>query len=168
MTRGKYTSYSDEFRASAVLMLDTAGYPNTEGALTRVSEHLGIPINTLKAWFTGAHNPPPAKVRRRKKIDLQQAIRQELAGLFPQMEGKRIEASYKDLATAAGILIDKLQLIEGKPTGRVEWVNKLARDLDELPDDEYDAVIAEAQRIIAEAGAGNNQQLPEESDSAMG
>lgn len=39
--------YDDEFRASAVLMLEAAGYPDTEGALARVSELLGVPARIL-------------------------------------------------------------------------------------------------------------------------
>ena len=116
----QYRRYDDEFRASAVLMLEAAGYPEREGGLSQVAGHLDVPLSTLRGWFTGAHNPPPAKVRNQKKIDLREAIREELAGIFPAMAEKRQDATYRELATAAGILIDKDQLLSGQPTERQE------------------------------------------------
>lgn len=116
----KRRRYDDEFRASAVLMLEAAGYPGREGALSRVGGHLDVPLSTLRGWFTGAHNPPPAEVRKGKRIDLREAIRAELAGIFPAMAERRQEATYRELATAAGILIDKDQLLSGQPTERQE------------------------------------------------
>lgn len=121
----KRTPYDDEFRASAVLMLDAAGYPEREGALSHVSGHLGVARSTLRSWHDGTHNPVPANVRHKKSIDLVGAIQSELAGIFPAMEQRRIDASYRELATAAGILIDKIQLLTGKPTWRGEIIDLL-------------------------------------------
>ena len=118
--RGRRQHYDDEFRASAVLMLEAAGYPGQKGALSQVANRLSVPESTLRGWFSGAHNPPPAKVRAEKRIDLREAIREELAGIFPAMAERRQEATYRELATAAGILIDKDQLLSGQPTERQE------------------------------------------------
>ena len=129
--------HNDEFRASAVLMLEAAGYPDRKGALSQVSGRLGVPLSTLRGWFNGQHNPPPAKLRNEKRIDLLEAIRDELAEIFPAMAERRIDASYRELVTAAGILIDKQQLLTGKPTGaltlQVEYVNDW-RNNNEQPD----------------------------------
>lgn len=149
----KRPTYDDEFRANAVLMLQAAGYPDTEGALKRTAAHLRIQPRTLSRWARGEQNPPPDQVVNRKRVDLKDAIRDELANLFPAMAGARIEASYRDLATSAGILIDKLQLLEGKPTERIERIERL---LNELPEDEYNAVIAEAEEVIAESRRGHS------------
>jgi transposase-like protein len=46
--------YNDDFRASATLMLEAAGYPGRDGALSQVSGHLSVPRSTLRGWFTGA------------------------------------------------------------------------------------------------------------------
>ena len=116
----KQPKYDDEFRASALVMLEAAGYPDTLGAMERVAGHLGVPGRTLRRWYTGQSNPPPDKVVARKKIDLTQAVRHELSAIFADMEAKRGEASYRDLTIAAGVLIDKQQLLEGKPTGIIE------------------------------------------------
>ena len=106
-------------------MLEAAGYPEREGALSQVAGHLSVPESTLRGWFSGAHNPPPAKVRAKKKLDLVQAIRDELAGIFTAMPGRRGEATYRELATAVGILTDKLQLLTGQPTWRGEIIDLL-------------------------------------------
>ncbi len=120
--------YDDEFRASAILMAEAAGWPNSPGALDRTAAHLGIPRETLRRWCIGTSNPPPHKVVHRKRVDLVAAIKDELAAIFPAMETARDGASYKDLATAAAIFTDKLQLLEGKPTAINEERNGDARD----------------------------------------
>lgn len=122
----KRKQYDDKFRASAVVMLEAAGYPNEKGALTRVADHLGVPARTLSRWFHGEQNPPPDQTVSEKKGELRDYIKAELNGLFLAMPGVRPDATYKDLATAAGILIDKLQLLENKPTERVEHSGTLS------------------------------------------
>ncbi len=141
MAKRKRRQYDDQFRASAVVMLEAAGWPQQDGALTRVSKHLGIPHSTLRGWALGLHNPPPSNVRDEKRIDLRQAIRDELAAIFSDgdLADVRAEASYKDRMTAAAILVDKDQLLSGKPTERTEHMgevvmqdarDKLTRKLD--------------------------------------
>lgn len=123
-THRKRTRYDDAFRASAVLMLEAAGYPDREGALSQVSGRLGVPLSTLRGWFNGSHNPPPAQLRNEKKLDLVQAIKDELGEIFPALGGARQDANYRELVTAVGILTDKLQLLTGQPTERAEvYVN---------------------------------------------
>ena len=117
MTRRRY---DDKFRALAVLMLEAAGYPNQRGALEAVSRRLQMPRTTLRQWFDGSHNPPPAQVRHEKQIDLVQAIKDELQDILPEFAKARGDASYKDLVTAFAILVDKLQLLAGEPTENVQ------------------------------------------------
>jgi AcrR family transcriptional regulator len=133
-------------------MLEAAGYPDMEGALTRVAEHLGVPLSTIHRWFHKKQNPPPSQLVNEKRFDLVEAIKAEIANAFQEMSAARDQASYKDLTTAAAILIDKLQLLSGEPTARTETIT---RWLDELPQDEYDAVIAEAERIIQGSSGGD-------------
>ena len=116
----KRKSYDDKFRASAVVMLEAAGYPTEKGALQKVADNLGVPAMTISRWFKKSNNPAPNDLVNEKAIDLLEAIRHELGAVFGEMPNAREFASYKDLATAAGILIDKLQLLENKPTERVE------------------------------------------------
>ena len=108
--------YTDKQRAAAIAMLEGMGYPSKKGALKAVFDHTRIPMPTLYRWFHGLNNPVSSDLVNETKIDLVAAIKRELIDLFPAMAGTRDNASYKDMATSAGILIDKLQLLEGKPT----------------------------------------------------
>jgi len=144
--------YTDEFRANAVLMLEAAGYPDSDGALARTSRHLQVPHSTLRRWYWKTQNPPPSEMVQKKKIDLRAAIREEIEGILDYMGYAREDADYRALGTVFGIMVDKLQLLSGEPTARTETIT---RWLDELPQDEYDAVIAEAERIIGDGRGGN-------------
>lgn len=108
--------YSDEDVAVALAFLKAAGYPDTKGAMDKASRHTGVPRNTLRRWVRGEMHPVGSEVVARKTVDLASAIKNELAEIFPAMADARADASYKDLATAAAIFTDKLQLLEGKPT----------------------------------------------------
>lgn len=108
--------WTDEERASAVLMLEAAGYPQTKGALTRVADNLKIPATTLRRWHLGLSNPPPAETVKKKRIDLRKAIRDEIDAALNEMGMARQDASYRDLVTGVGILFDKLQLLNGDST----------------------------------------------------
>ena len=108
--------YTDKFRATAVVMLDAQGYPKLEGALSKVANHLDVPLSTLRGWWTAEHNPPPAELRNEKKGDLVALLENELRGALEAMPDKRPEASYRDLGTVSAIIVDKLQLLTGQPT----------------------------------------------------
>lgn len=108
--------YTDEERASLVVMLQAEGYPDKLGALKKVAEYAGMHENVLRRWWKGTQNPPPTTSVSHKKIDLSSAINDELIAIFTEMKTKREEADYRALGTVAGILFDKKQLLEGKPT----------------------------------------------------
>ena len=116
----KRKRYDDKFRASAVVMLEAAGYPGKLGALSSTAKHLGIPDRTLSRWYNAEQNPPPDKLVKEKRGELSDLLRREIDSALGAMDNARPDASYRDLGTVAGILIDKLQLITGKPTERSE------------------------------------------------
>ncbi len=132
--------WTDDERAGAKLMLEAAGYPQRKGALTQVANNLRIPATTLRRWHLGLSNPPPAETVKRKKIDLQQAIKDEIAAALVEMGSARADASYRDLGTVTGILIDKLQLLNGEPTA-----NTNQRIVIEYVDDED--IVAQAAAV---------------------
>lgn len=103
-------------------MLEAAGYPTEKGALTRVAEHLKVPARTLSRWFNGEQNPPPDQTVNEKKGEMTDWLRDEIAHAVTAMAKVREEASYRDIGTVLGILIDKLQLLSGAPTERKEYV----------------------------------------------
>jgi transposase-like protein len=112
--------YSDEFRSSAVLMLEAAGYPEKQGALMMVANHLSMPHATLSRWARNIQNPPPPDMVHEKRIDLVAELTELLGLTLKAAKGAVDEASYKELATAIGIYVDKLQLLSGGPTERQE------------------------------------------------
>ena len=116
----KHPRYDDEFRASAVLMLEAAGYPGP-GALSRVSGHLGVARSTLRSWADGSHNPPPPKVRHEKKRDFVADL-QHLLGLHIDAAADVVGDSgdLRAIDTGIGIIVNKLQLLTGQPTERAE------------------------------------------------
>lgn len=108
--------YDDKFRASAVVALEAAGYPNSKGALAQVAKLLDVPAMTISRWFKDRNNPPPTEIVTEKRIDLLEMINTELEAIFGVLPNARSSAAYKDLMTGAGILIDKRQLLTGEPT----------------------------------------------------
>jgi hypothetical protein len=125
--------YTDDERASLVVMLQSEGYPDKLGALKKVSDYSGVNERVLRRWWTGTQNPPPDTSVRHKKIDLATAITDELTAIFAEMKTKRDEADYRTLGTVAGILFDKKQLLEGKPTHNIAHTVKAYKDFS--PDD---------------------------------
>lgn len=135
----KRKRYTDEFRASAVLFLESEGYPEKKGALMSVSRKLKVSHTTLHSWFHAKHNPPPQEVRHLKKLEIVEIIRNEIYAALAAAPTQRELADYKELITSAAILIDKLQLLENKPTERVAHEHTIsdgerAKRLNELLD----------------------------------
>lgn len=112
--------YDDKFRASAVVMLEAAGYPGKEGALMEVARHLSTPHPTLHRWFTGKNNPPPFDVVQEEKKELTNLMDAFLNKVIMAMPDKIEESSLQQCATSFGIVVDKKQLLGGKPTEIVE------------------------------------------------
>lgn len=113
---GKRRQYTDEFRASAIVMLESQGYPDEPGALVSVASHLGIPHQTLSRWAKEAQNPAPPELVHEKTVDMCEMLRAEIRAALQAAPDAREFANYKDLITAVGIMLDKLQLLEGRPT----------------------------------------------------
>lgn len=115
----KRKRYTDDFRASAILFLESEGYPEKRGALAAVSRKLGVNHNTLHGWFNAKHNPVPDEVRQIKKSEILELVKQEAYKALQAAVNQRDIASYRDLVTSAAILIDKMQLLDDQPTERV-------------------------------------------------
>lgn len=136
MPAPKKRRYTDEERASLVAMLESEGYPDKKGGLSKVASYAKVPPATLQRWFHGTRNPPPTQMVNNKKIDLAAAINEEISAIFDEMKLKRQEADYRALGTVAGILFDKKMLLEGKPTEHIKTSNeiilKTGMSLDEI------------------------------------
>ncbi len=106
----KNRRYSDEERAAAVAAM--AAYPSVNQA----AKSLGIPRATLESWAKGIIHPEAARDSASKKgplADAVEAIARQIADALP---GKVPDADLKDAAVAFGVLVDKMQILRGKPT----------------------------------------------------
>jgi hypothetical protein len=120
MRRCIIARYSDEFRASAVVMLEANGYPDKKGVMHHISKQLQVPRRTLRRWYHRSFEPPADNLVTQKKETLKELLEFELRGIFNELPDARQDADYRELATAAGIFIDKLTLLGGGPTSREE------------------------------------------------
>jgi transposase-like protein len=115
----KRKRYTDEYRASAVLMLEAAGYPDIEGALSRVADHLGMHYQTLSRWFRAVQNPPPHELVQEKREDFLQQL-QAIKGLAAGKIIERIEEyDPRDLTGLLKISAELAELLTGGATARV-------------------------------------------------
>lgn len=112
--------YSDDFRAKAVALLTANGYPSKKGAMTKTAASLDIPHATLSRWANEVQNPPPPELVREKKVELKELLQIELSKTIEAMDGKRGEALYSSLSWTMAVLTDKLILLDGGDTSRVD------------------------------------------------
>lgn len=108
--------YTDEFRASACLMLEAAGWPERKGAVSKVANHLGVAHQTLGRWARGVSNPPPNKIVQSKKRDMLGELESLQYLLLGEMAEAYKDAPFNHLATAFGIITDKHRLLSGEST----------------------------------------------------
>jgi transposase-like protein len=127
--------YTEEFRASAVVMLQADGYPQDEFAVGRVAKHLKVPPSTLRGWANGTRAKISREMRDIKKDQIIALLKTEIVDAIQEMVRARPDADYRTLATALGIMIDKMQLLSGEPTEHIQ-------QSDGLTDDERAARIA--------------------------
>lgn len=98
------TRYTDADRAAALAVLQA-----NAGNVARTARETGVPRITLLGWARDVDRQSrTVDLAERKQVDLADIIRAELEAIFQAMATKRGEASYRELATAAGILVDKL------------------------------------------------------------
>ncbi len=132
VTKRKHPTYDDQFRSSAVLMLRSQGYPETDGALALVAKHLKVPMSTLSRWFKGTSNPPPSKLVTKKGEDLRTLFMDEIYAIMGVLPDKRDEASYQQLTTSMAIFFDKVRLIDGLPTEILQVTSQLLEAFKQL------------------------------------
>lgn len=118
--------YSDEDKAIALVALKANG-----GNLSKTARETGFPLSTIRNWRDGnGVVDEVAEIGNEKAIDFANLLRAELMAIFDTLPDKRDDAKYRELATAAGIFIDKLQLLTGDVTERNEVEIRIIRDDD--------------------------------------
>jgi transposase-like protein len=125
--------YTEAQRAEALAVLKS-----NNGNLSRTERETGIPKGTLLYWRNNSTYAAPIEMQTQKT----ESLRGELESVAYRLVRKLAErlndtdAGVQQLATSLGIVIDKLQLLDGKPTERTAVVNE------SLTDDERSARIA--------------------------
>ena len=105
-SRKKSRRYSDDERASALAALAANG-----GNVNRAAKEIGIPHDTLRRWSRGERHPEARQMSDGKKLPLADAIESVVEKMVEAVGGKIENAPLQQLATAIGILIDKMLLL---------------------------------------------------------
>lgn len=113
-----YQKYTDEQQAAFILQLEVSGYPDNEHAPLEVSKQRGAPSSrTLRRWWKIRSKPEVDKVVQHQKRDMVAALK-ELLFLHIDAASDAVvgHEDLRALDTGIGILVDKLQLLDNKPT----------------------------------------------------
>lgn len=114
--RGNYRQYTDAEKAEALVALEANG-----GNVKGTARALGIPEPTLRLWSLNQHvNKDVVEIQDEKRIDFTHLLEAEILAALGAMHGKRDDASYADMARTIGIFTDKLELLRGNATSRME------------------------------------------------
>ena len=135
-------AYSDAFVNEAMIRLAVNKYD-----YDKTAEQMGVTSRSLRNWeknFTKKGIPDL----------LDRAIERMLSVIPDSWDGH-------DWAVALGILIDKWLLLQGEPTNRTE---NILRGLKDVNPDDRNAIVAEAERILAKATSGRADSGKSEDD----
>lgn len=130
----KRRRYTDEERANLVVMLEGEGYPDTIGALAKVAGYAKVPESTLRGWFKARNNPPPAKLRDKKKQDLASKFEDIAYAMLDHAGDPDIvdDMKGKDAVMSAAIATDKMRLLRGLPTEIVAIMPEFVKAVERL------------------------------------
>jgi transposase-like protein len=103
--------YTDDDRANALAALAANG-----GNVKRTAEQLGIPLQTLHSWASGARHPEASTSAEPKKGPMADRLEEIAWQLLEAIPGKIANAPLSQVATGMGIAIDKARLLRGEPT----------------------------------------------------
>ena len=101
----KRRTYTDKFKAGAVVMVESEGYPNDKYALGRVASKLNINKRTLRRWVENDTGAPSDEI-----------VTQEKNGIIDLIDAE-IEAAFKEMPNARGGHVS-LDSVEQRPLKR--------------------------------------------------
>ena len=122
-----FRKFTEDERAMFLLQLEVLDYPKNEHALLEVTKQKGAPVrNTLKRWWKIKSEPHISKLVQEKKPGLIESLN-DLLNLHITASTDAVKGSedLRAINTGIGILIDKLQLLKGEPTGIVRIVQMI-------------------------------------------
>jgi len=107
-------AYTNDDQAATLAVL-----ASNNGNLARTSRETGIARDTIKRWRDEESPQKNASVDKRMpeaRATLAERLRDFVDAALTVAPGKLHDANLRDVFTSVGIAIDKLQLLEGKPT----------------------------------------------------
>lgn len=105
-------AYTDEQKAEALAVLKA-----NAGNITRTAQHTGIPRKTLAEWSKGNHVSAQAEEMIEEKVDELADKLEKIAHMITDSMPEKIErAGLRDASVSLGVVIDKRNLLIGKPT----------------------------------------------------
>lgn len=110
--------YSDKFKASAVVTLQGAGYPDNPHKLKEIASSLNVPVRTLRRWYKSEVGAPSDKIVQQEKRDMSNELRKLFFKLIDHALDDDVidEMSGQQAVTSMGIVFDKMRLLMGLPT----------------------------------------------------
>lgn len=147
----KGRSYSIEDKAKALAVLNSNG-----GNVKRTARELGIPANTLRDWRNDPDSAAPVELREQKEAELESSLEsialRYAAALDDDIVVRAIIASRdpSKLAFVLGIVVDKLQLLRGKPTANIsltDWIAQHTQNQLALPEPIIEGEVASVEDI---------------------
>lgn len=118
----------DSGRANIVAFAIAAGYPHRRGSQDYVLKKVSgqkLDYRTLKRWYQNID----LDLLEFKIMELKKLLEIELQEVLEEMNNKRKDASYRDLTVAAGIISDKVILLDGGVTNRSENISGNWKDI---------------------------------------
>lgn len=116
--------FSDQQKSDALAALDANG-----GNVNLTATQLGISESTLRSWAKNRGvNADVALLREQKRIDLSIRLKDIAHQILDILPDKLKDSNTQQLATALGIVVDKSQLLDNKPTERHEVIDNLSDD----------------------------------------
>jgi hypothetical protein len=146
--------YNEKDKEKAIAVMATNINPDTKKPNWRYCERaLNISNKTLMKWWNEQDNDVKATLRDQKKEEFIEEAWNEVVGALKDLPIKRIDANYRDTIVGIATLIDKIQVIQEKPTvitknqNENENHNTNTIDLESLSIEELD----ELEKIIDKA-----------------
>lgn len=109
-------SYSEDQKATALAALKA-----NAGNVVKTARELNIPRGTLQSWQKGIGvNSEVLKSQQVKKAEIADRLEAIAHKIIDTLPSKMEEAKLGELATALGIAVDKMRLLRGESTQRME------------------------------------------------
>ena len=125
-------TYSIETQAQAMALLAL-----NQNDWEKTSEITGVAARTLQRWSEKLTSPDKIGVKTLRSSELGQILSDTLTQVIQNPPASFTE---KGWGITVGILVDKLLLLEGKPTERIENISK---QLGHITDEQLDIIEAE-------------------------